>query len=90
MVLMETVADLRAYCRPVPENLPRGAAIWFEVENFLRCFDHFAHVTGIQRACLEIFAAVEEQYGGTDRLGILERPTATTADAGRSRGPGAV
>jgi hypothetical protein len=60
--------DLRAHCQPAPENLLRGATLWFEVEDFLRCLDDFPHVTGIRRVCLEIFSAVEEQYGVTGRV----------------------
>jgi len=33
---------------------PAEGVIWFEVEAFLRYFDHFATPTGIQRVCFEI------------------------------------
>lgn len=39
--------------------------IWFEVEDFLRCFDHFRNPTGLQRVPFEIFVEAERLYGRT-------------------------
>jgi glycosyltransferase involved in cell wall biosynthesis len=36
------------------------AVIWFEVEDFLRYFDHYTNPTGIGRVSFEIFAAAHE------------------------------
>jgi glycosyltransferase involved in cell wall biosynthesis len=41
----------------------RPAAIWFEVEDFLRYFDHYANPTGIQRVSFEIFGAAHQLSG---------------------------
>jgi glycosyltransferase involved in cell wall biosynthesis len=41
----------------------RPAAIWFEVENFLRYFEHYVTPTGIQRVCFEIFSAAHQLSG---------------------------
>jgi glycosyltransferase involved in cell wall biosynthesis len=41
----------------------RPAVIWFEVEDFLRYFDHYAAPTGIQRVSFEIFAAAHQLSG---------------------------
>jgi glycosyltransferase involved in cell wall biosynthesis len=37
--------------------------IWFEVEGFLRYFDHYVNPTGIERVCFEIFGAAHQLYG---------------------------
>jgi glycosyltransferase involved in cell wall biosynthesis len=42
--------------------------VWFEVEDFLRYFDHFSNPTGLQRVSLEIFAEAERLYGHTGRV----------------------
>ena len=44
--------------------LERPAAIWFEVEHFLRYFDHYASPTGIERVSFEIFGAAHQCSGG--------------------------
>jgi glycosyltransferase involved in cell wall biosynthesis len=54
------------------QNLPvgrdeisgRGPVVWFEVEDFLRYFDHFRNPTGLQRMPFEIFVEAERLYGG--------------------------
>src|ERR1700680_2052626 len=43
-------------------------AIWFEVEDFLRYFDHFRNPTGIQRVPLEIYVEAVSFYGRADRV----------------------
>src|SRR5271156_503368 len=42
--------------------------IWFEVEDFLRYFDHFRNPTGLQRVPFEIFAEADRLYGGSGRV----------------------
>jgi glycosyltransferase involved in cell wall biosynthesis len=42
--------------------------VWFEVEDFLRYFDHFRNPTGLQRLPFEIFAEAERLYGRTGRV----------------------
>jgi glycosyltransferase involved in cell wall biosynthesis len=42
----------------------RGPVVWFEVEDFLRYFDHFRNPTGLQRLPFEIFVEAERLYGG--------------------------
>src|SRR5262245_14257552 len=49
----------RAHRRPV---------VWFEVEDFLRYFDHFRNPTGLQRVPFEIFVEAEKLYGGSGRV----------------------
>ena len=39
--------------------------VWFEVEDFLRYFDHFRNPTGLQRVPFEIFVEAERLYGRT-------------------------
>ena len=46
------------------EISPRGPVVWFEVEDFLRYFDHFRNPTGLQRLPFEIFVEAERLYGG--------------------------
>ena len=41
----------------------RQPTIWFEVEDFLRYFDHFRNPTGLQRVPFEIFVEAERIYG---------------------------
>ena len=41
----------------------RRPVVWFEVEDFLRYFDHFRNPTGLQRVPFEIFAEAERLYG---------------------------
>jgi len=54
-------ADRRAY-------QDRKPVIWFEVEDFLRYFDHFRSPTGLQRVPFEIYFEAERLYGGTGRV----------------------
>jgi glycosyltransferase involved in cell wall biosynthesis len=46
----------------------REPVIWFEVEDFLRYFDHFRNPTGLQRVPFEIYAEAVRLYGGTGRV----------------------
>ncbi len=46
----------------------RRPVVWFEVEDFLRYFDHFRNPTGSQRAALEIFVEAERLYGRQGRV----------------------
>src|SRR5580704_16944584 len=41
----------------------RLPAIWFEVEDFLRYFDHFRNPSGVQRVSFEIYRAAKTLYG---------------------------
>ncbi len=51
-------------------NVRRGGApvVWFEVEDFLRYFDHFRHPTGLQRVPFEIYLEAERLYGRSGRV----------------------
>jgi glycosyltransferase involved in cell wall biosynthesis len=46
----------------------RPPVVWFEVEDFIRYFDHFRNPTGLQRVPFEIYAEVERLYGGSGRV----------------------
>ena len=46
----------------------RQPVVWFEVEDFLRYFDHFRNPTGLQRVPFEIFVEAEKLYGRTGRV----------------------
>ncbi|HEY6259627.1 MAG TPA: glycosyltransferase family 1 protein [Xanthobacteraceae bacterium] len=46
----------------------RGGVVWFEVEDFLRYFDHFRNPTGLQRVPFEIFVEAERHYGRLGRV----------------------
>jgi glycosyltransferase involved in cell wall biosynthesis len=46
----------------------RRPVVWFEVEDFLRYFDHFSSPTGLQRVPFEIIAEAERLYGGAGRV----------------------
>jgi glycosyltransferase involved in cell wall biosynthesis len=46
----------------------REPVIWFEVEDFLRYFDHFRNPTGVQRVPFEIYLEAERLYGLTGRV----------------------
>jgi glycosyltransferase involved in cell wall biosynthesis len=46
----------------------RPPVVWFEVEDFLRYFDHFRTPTGMQRVPFEIFAEAERLYVHTGRV----------------------
>ena len=41
----------------------RPPAVWFEVEDFLRYFDHFRNPTGLQRVPFEVYAEAARLYG---------------------------
>lgn len=57
-------ADARVDDAPRPGNGGgRRPVVWFEVEDFLRYFDHFGSPTGLQRLPFEIFAEAERLYG---------------------------
>jgi glycosyltransferase involved in cell wall biosynthesis len=43
----------------------RRAVVWFEVEDFLRYFDHFRNPTGLQRVAFEVLVEAERLYGRT-------------------------
>jgi glycosyltransferase involved in cell wall biosynthesis len=45
-----------------------GPVVWFEIEDFLRYFDHFPNPTGLQRVPFEIYREAERLYGGTGRI----------------------
>ncbi len=72
------VGDLRANVRRNGSGEPtegedgrspgRRPVVWFEVEDFLRYFDHFRNPTGLQRVPFEIFAEAERLYGGAGRV----------------------
>jgi glycosyltransferase involved in cell wall biosynthesis len=42
--------------------------VWFEVEDFVRYFDHFPNPTGLQRVAFEIFVEAERIYGASGRV----------------------
>src|SRR6202048_2351568 len=46
----------------------RLPAIWFEVEDFLRYFDHFRNPSGVQRVSFEIYRAAKPFYGLSERV----------------------
>ena len=46
----------------------RRPVVWFEVEDFLRYFDHFRNPTGLQRVPFEIFVEAERLYGRSGRV----------------------
>ncbi len=46
----------------------REPVIWFEVEDFLRYFDHFRNPTGLQRVPFEIYVEAVRLYGHTGRV----------------------
>jgi glycosyltransferase involved in cell wall biosynthesis len=48
----------------------REPVVWFEVEDFLRYFDHFANPTGLQRVPFEIYVEAQRLYGATGRIGF--------------------
>ena len=43
-------------------------AIWFEVEDFLRYFDHFRNPTGTQRLSFEIYSPANSLHGPSERV----------------------
>src|SRR3974390_778257 len=46
----------------------RPASVWFEVEDFLRYFDHFRNPTGLQRVPFEVYAEAARLFGDNDRV----------------------
>ena len=44
------------------------SVIWFEVEDFLRYFDHFRNPSGVQRVQFEIYRAAQTLDGISDRV----------------------
>jgi hypothetical protein len=46
----------------------RPPVVWFEVEDFLRYFDHFRNPTGLQRVPFEMFVEAERLYGRSGRV----------------------
>ncbi len=46
----------------------RQPVVWFEVEDFLRYFDHFRSPTGLQRVPFEIYLEAERLYGRSGRI----------------------
>src|SRR5271166_401569 len=48
----------------------RQPTIWFEVEDFLRYFDHFRNPTGTQRLSFEIYSSVNLLHGRSGRVGF--------------------
>jgi glycosyltransferase involved in cell wall biosynthesis len=46
----------------------RQPVVWFEVEDFLRYFDHFRNPTGLQRVAFEMFVEAERLYGAGGRI----------------------
>jgi glycosyltransferase involved in cell wall biosynthesis len=68
----------------------RQPVIWFEVEDFLRYFDHFRNPSGVQRVSFEIYRAAKTLYGPCGpvrfcRLSVYSKRLHTTGfDAIRS------
>jgi hypothetical protein len=69
--------NLSPWIEKVPVKLPeesdgtrrnRAPVIWFEVEDFLRYFDHFRNPTGLQRVPFEIYLEVNRLYGVNGRV----------------------
>ncbi len=46
----------------------RQPVVWFEVEDFLRYFDHFRNPTGLQRVPFEIYVEAARLYGDIGRV----------------------
>jgi glycosyltransferase involved in cell wall biosynthesis len=46
----------------------RPPVVWFEVEDFVRYFDHFPNPTGSQRVPFEIFVEAARRYGSHGRV----------------------
>ena len=53
---------------PFRGNADREPVIWFEVEDFLRYFDHFRNPTGLQRVPFEIYVEAVRLYGRAGRV----------------------
>jgi glycosyltransferase involved in cell wall biosynthesis len=54
--------------RDVRVPTDRQPVVWFEVEDFVRYFDHFSNPTGLQRVAFEIFVEAERLYGPSRRV----------------------
>lgn len=66
---MTTFIDTVGSAAGAPSGRVHGApVIWFEVEDFLRYFDHFRNPTGLQRVPFEIYVEAVRLYGGTGRV----------------------
>jgi glycosyltransferase involved in cell wall biosynthesis len=50
------------------DGADRQPVVWFEVEDFLRYFDHFRNPTGLQRVPFEIYLEAERLYGRSGRV----------------------
>src|SRR6202034_2334468 len=53
---------------PFQGGADREPVIWFEVEDFLRYFDHFRNPTGLQRVPFEIYVEAVRLYGRSGRV----------------------
>jgi glycosyltransferase involved in cell wall biosynthesis len=53
---------------PFQGSAGREPVIWFEVEDFLRYFDHFRNPTGLQRVPFEIYVEAVRLYGRSGRV----------------------
>lgn len=51
--------------------------VWFEVEDFLRYFDHFTSPTGLQRVPFEIYLEAARLYGHTGQMRFCRRSAYT-------------
>ena len=49
-------------------GIDRRPVVWFEVEDFLRYFDHFPNPTGSQRVPFEILVEASKLYGRQGRV----------------------
>jgi glycosyltransferase involved in cell wall biosynthesis len=66
---LTTFIDTVGSAAGAPSGRVHGApVIWFEVEDFLRYFDHFRNPTGLQRVPFEIYVEAVRLYGGTGRV----------------------
>lgn len=61
------IAAVRAAAAQSGERA-RQPVVWFEVEDFLRYFDHFRSPTGLQRVPFEIYLEAERLYGRSGRI----------------------
>jgi len=66
--LPSSVGSDRAVAQKPHISLNRGPVIWFEVEDFLRYFDHFRNPTGLQRVPFEIYVEAQRLFGITGRV----------------------
>jgi glycosyltransferase involved in cell wall biosynthesis len=63
-----TIDTIRSATASPAVGTGREPVIWFEVEDFLRYFDHFRNPTGLQRVPFEIYVEAVRLYGGTGRV----------------------